>query len=379
MTQKTKQRLAALLTALTMGLSLAGCSGDDTPSSSKTDKPAFENVDRSAVVMTVNGDDITVGDYLPYLYNSLDSVLSSDGAQLYSSADDLFSLLVEYRGKEYPVDEYVHQLAQDSIRSAYVIRSLMKEYDVKLSDEQEKELADSTSSLDAEQAKLLGFTLESYTNMVRSAFYEDHALFDGLYGKGGALEVSEEELKTFFDDNFISFLLLRVELTDAQDKELSVSEKQKVLSRLNTYQTYYQQDGNFEKLVAYEEGDRNIAYADFKGDTSKVNCRLDEVVKTFKDTELAAIVQSMRIGEVRVAQYHDQSNIPCAALILRVKPGADGMTDEEYYEACRDSLLYYTRFDTFEALLREKMDALDTTVNADVEKQLDPREYYVLK
>lgn len=77
--------------------------------------------------------------------------------------------------------------------------------------------------------------LNTYPSMIRSE------LFKKLYGKDGELEVKDDELKTYFKENYVSYYYISADLTtkDADNNTVSVSDETKA-----SYQQFFTKYAN---------------------------------------------------------------------------------------------------------------------------------------
>lgn len=81
----------------------------------------------------------------------------------------------------------------------------------------------------------------------------DNALFYGLYdgetNPEAPFMMPEEEIRKYFTDNYLSYKVIEIALTDDDGKELSDEEKQKVYDRLDGYLKIYNETGDFDKAT----------------------------------------------------------------------------------------------------------------------------------
>ena len=196
----------------------------------KTDAP---------VVMTVNGAEVRADEYAGYmLYNMM--YYANMYAQFGMS--DVWS--DEYAAAT--LGSSMPAAAKDQSVYARVVLQKFNELGLKLSYDQEKEMStlrqDTIDTLGYDgylnQIGSFGFSDESYSNfMYISQCYQ--ALNDYYYGENGANVPSDDELRQYFADNYISAKHILISTVDSttgetiRTDEEAKAEAQKILDRIN--------------------------------------------------------------------------------------------------------------------------------------------------
>lgn len=296
------KRLLALILALAMALSLltgcgAGKAGDSSAaSSSAATDPADEQnqlimeavakvipeeaqddvvsyltdgaLKKDSVIMQVNGVDVTAGYYLFWLGREL-STMNSYYSQ-YGMTMDLDEEFAEGQ----TVAQFLKEMTDRSVKTYYAIEQQAESEGVKLSAEQETELENYISGLDAASVTYYGTTVEdqkrTYTQNLLNNALNEHLK------KKGTLSATEETMADYVKDNGYyncRYILFQVaqdadEKTDAEQKakaqaafdELSKLEGDARLEKFKEYQKE-NPDGNteefqFDQSTSIDEGFR---------------------------------------------------------------------------------------------------------------------------
>lgn len=191
------------------------------------------------VVMTVNGDEVCADEYAGYmLYNM--SYYANMYAQFGMS--DVWN--DEYAAAT--LGASMPQAAKDQSVYARVVLQKFNELGLKLTYDQEKQMnqliqdAVAASGQDAFDTQIanFGFSEQTYNNfMYISQCYQ--ALNDYYYGENGANVPSDDELRQYFSDNYLSakhILISTVDPTTGETirtDEQARAEAQKILDRIN--------------------------------------------------------------------------------------------------------------------------------------------------
>ena len=144
---KVKKLLSAAVAVVAVGsLALTGCSTPKT-------------------AISVGDKDYSTGEYLAYMYNAYSRM-----AQYYAysgySGDQLWSQTLPYGEGDDQVNlefaEYLKKTAQDAIIREAALETLMKKYDVSISEDDLKQMDSDLSSLKTDQFIAYGFNNEHF-------------------------------------------------------------------------------------------------------------------------------------------------------------------------------------------------------------------------
>ena len=389
---KTKRFLCVMLAAI-MLLFTVGCS---TP----------------AVAIKVGDREYSTGEYLAYLYNATASMvaynyyMTGDMSSLWKQTTSYTNTFAretsgDDEGEQVSMAEYFRRSTKDTILYMAAIESLMAEYGIELSDENKADAENNGYSNQLlavlgftatdSYTRALGFSLDNYKKMYMAVNYNEKALLHGLYGKGGKLEVPEEKLRAYFDENYLVYEIIQIALVDSDGNPLEADKEAEVRARIDEYMSVYQQTGDFDKAIeAYDnyggENTTNDETSDVSDETSDVSDEVSEPElnedgtaknvttnrsanvseidgKTYTDQSLVEAIRSVPEGEVKIVEYKQNGNDNMLALIYRID--ADGTGRETYYDDSQEELLQKVCEDDFKKLIWDKMDAQAGSVKID--------------
>ena len=390
---KTKRILAAVLAAI-MLLFTAGCS---TPE----------------VAMKVGDREYSTGEYLAYLYSTTTTIYNyyaqfSDVTAMWDQTwpysnpyarevSEEVSETSDAADERVSTAEYIRSATKDTILYMAAIEALMADNGITLSDEDKADADTKLAGYTDSSLRANGFSLENYKKMYLTTNYSEKALLHGLYGKGGKQEVPEEEIRGYFDDNYLVYEIIQIALVDSEGNPLEADKEAEVRARIDKYMNVYQQTGDFDKAIeAYDnEGTSEEEVSEVSDEVSDVSEEAAEEVsepernedgtvknvttnksanvveidaKTASDQNLVEAIRGVKEGEVKIVEYKQEGKSDMIALLYRID--ADGEGRETYYEDSLDELLQKVRQDEFKTLIWDKMDAQAPTVVID-QKAID--------
>lgn len=218
------------------------------------------------LALTVGGKEYEMGDFLAYAFVSSSSATQSDYTLMLLmyqyGAEALNMNYSEAQTKEdgtvipaVSVREYLETQAQDAILRQRALEMLMEKYGIQWDAEELKIVEDNLKALTPDQFIAYGFNNERYINMYKAMSLGEVSLFNGLYDKGGKKEVPEEDIKTFFTENYLSYYGFEVQLYDSTGKELSDTAKEKYVALFEKLKKQFNESGkkeaDFQKI--YDE------------------------------------------------------------------------------------------------------------------------------
>jgi hypothetical protein len=244
----------------------------------------------TGTAVTVGDTSYSTGEYLAYLYNAFYQIYYQNYLYYYAQSTDVWEQTYPYgEGDDAPklkLADWIRESAKDTMLRQVAVSMKLKEYGLDLTEEQQKTLADDLASISSSQYEAflkLGFNKDSYARMYKEVYFQGDALFYGLYDKGGQRAMSEEEIREYFDKNFISYKSINVSLVDSDSKEdMSESEQKAVLDKLDKYLKQYQESGDFDAVIEQYNADEKAASED-KDDTDKDDDKSDDADKDTAD------------------------------------------------------------------------------------------------
>ena len=255
--RKIKSMACAVVAAcFAFSMTLAGCS---TPE----------------YAMTVDGQQYTTGEYLAYLYNVYYSMAQNMAMyQMYGM--DPWAQTVPYGegddAENLSTAEFIKRTAQDTIIRQKALENMLKEKNVPLDEEKLAEVEKTLKDLKTDAYIAYGFNNESFAKMLKATQLNEWSLFYGTYDKGGAKAMSEEEIRQYFVDNFLSYKIIEFKLVDSSNKPLDDDAIQEYRDRLNKYLAEFEKTGmtseDFDNIIKMSAADDEAAKGDGKDDTS---------------------------------------------------------------------------------------------------------------
>lgn len=372
--QNFKRILAAVCAVVVLVLCCAGCS---TP----------------ANAMTVDGYEVSTGEYLANLYNMFYQAYYNGGLYYTAyynqyTAEQVWAMEQTYGEGDtaltLTLDDYIKQITKDSLIRQQAVKSLMKEYEISLSDEDKKEIDEQMKSYDEGSFLEFGFNAANYEKMLTAYNFEEAALFYGLYNEGGAKGVAETEVRSYFDTNYLVYKTFTLSLVDEEGADLSEDEIAKLEAQMQTYVDMHN-DGKdaldiYKQYLADEEAKKE---ADEEEDSTatedeeEVTWNYSSLIATddSANADLAKAIQGLKACEATTVKYSPSDSSKVLAFVIRYDHTDDYESKDEYYEETRDSVLYTMKGEEFETLLeepiKEKTDA--TKVNSRAIDMCDPK------
>ena len=353
--KNTKRILSIALAALLLVGTLAGCS-----------MPKLTLGGTGNVAATVAGKDIPTGEYLAYLYNNFYNMYFGQGlyqyAQYYDVWDQSFTYGEGDDAQSVKLDEYITLLTKECIVRQEALTQLMEKYNVKWNEEDAKKVEEDLASLTEDSYLSLGFSNEHFITAYKALNLNESSLFYGLYGEGGQREMNEEARRTYFNENYLSYKSISIDLTGEDGEELDEAGKKAVLDQLNGYLATYNTNKNFEAIVdAYNksiaaEGEEVTPSTD---EGNRVNM---DFGANADDPLALKVKDSVTVGQASVVEYTTANATPAAALVLRldINEPATLFTDET------KNIIYNAKYEEYDKEVRELADSLEASFNKSV-------------
>ena len=411
--------IISVLTALTVTLatlwlsgSLASMLGKDGgnnntatdkngTSTNDDEKPSviFNSLPQTAATYG-DGQVITTGQYLAYLYLEFENLYYNQGLYQYASYGiDPWTQEFPYGdgGEKLILSDYIIRATQDNIKRQIVLQQMLKDNGLKWFAEDEAELNKTLSTLEKDAYINMGFNNTSYAYALKNANLNERSAFFGLYGEGGARAVSELDLRRYFVSNYLSYKMISIPLTDNNGKALasdSLAYKWFV-ERMAVYQTVCQQQG-FEAAYALYEKDQptiqslkseNInvslhtivtlpttgATAPSTNDEHDHQHRQD-VDSTYMDENMVQAIRTVDVNDTAIVNYKAGGTTPAIALVERL----DIYSDASVYENAIENIIYEMRYDAFDQEVKDAMNALVITFDQKVATTAKPEDFLLI-
>lgn len=252
--------IGTLAMVLVLAVMLTGC---------KMPKPTFNKIPGVAATYG-NGQELTTAQYLAYLAMITDEIYQEKMSELnpyyqYGIGDkDPWSETFSYNGSTEKISlaDYILRATQDEIKRQIVLTQMMKDNGLKWIAEDEAEFNESIAGMQKDAFIKLGFNNESYIYVLRNMQLNESSAFYGMYGIGGkhASAVTEEETKNYFKENYLSYKMIAISLTDSNNKELDKEGDayKQIMAAVNKYMEVYEKEGFDAAYEAYEKDQENI-------------------------------------------------------------------------------------------------------------------------
>ena len=252
---KNIKRMIATVLAMVMLLSvmLTGCG---------VPKIAFNKIPDTAATYGDN-QKLTSGEYLAYLYLEFENMYYNQGLYQYEMYGmDPWAQTFPYGDTEEKLilSDYIIRATQDNIKRQIVLAQMMEDNGLKWIAEDEKEINDSLKDMLEDAFIDLGFNNKSYTYAMKNANLNERSAFYGLYGKNGPRAVKEEDIKKYFEDNYVSYKMISIPLTDKDGKALDEKgeEYKKIMERMDKYVELYKEKGFDAVKEQYDKDEEEI-------------------------------------------------------------------------------------------------------------------------
>lgn len=381
------------------GLLLGGCSTPD-------------------VALTV--DDVTyeMGDYLAYLYTSYYNIYYNRYLYYYEQmGTDVMSQTFTYNEQTLKLEDYLKRVTVDTMVRQKAVSDLLKKYGLSVSEDKVKELEKNfegmtdTSKLDPMTGKSaidMGFTLKRYIKASETYSLNENALFYGLYDKGGERAVADDKIRSYFDDNYLSYKIIEVTMQDDKKADLDEAGQKKIKDNLNKYLEQYKKSDDFDAVIAQYNKDTDTSSSTTtasgsattstaasttattadattesttgttKAQTSDSSAddktdgeeeeeeetdpnRKNTTVESAGDEDFTNALKKVPVGEAQVITYKKGSTTLTAALVLRLDPekglGAYTFEDE------RENVIYGIAYEEFNKEVEEVIAKLTVKEN----------------
>ncbi len=346
----------------------------------------FSACSTPTVAMEVGGKVYEMGDYLAYAYGTAYADYNSYFYLSYYGKEALSMDFVYGEGDEeedVTMEEYLILTTRDMMVRQKALEDMMAEYKLEWDKDELKTVEKELDKLTTDQFLPIGFTNERYIKMYKAMQLNESTVFDGLYNKGGLREVAEEDMRKYFEDNYLSYFIFEVSLVDKDNKDLSkdiIADYQEHFDGyLKTFNGTKKTIEDFQKVYREfladtaedEKKDEDSASADTKATTDTGDAKDEDkeeekslerqdIVKEADgvDEDLVKAVSNIPEGSAEVVTYKQGGTKKTMALIFRLDPEAQRDKDEDFFEDSRDQTLQYMKYDEFEEELNDKMDDL---------------------
>lgn len=333
------KRLTASVLSIAMLAGMTACSGQDKTWAAKTNEKT-----------------IPIG---VYIYNQYVAYQTAS-----TKVEDAAKPVLEQKVEDKDAATWIKEQALNYTKQIFALDNKMKELNLTLTEEETKEIASSANTQWAQYGSTLegyGIAKESYTMAYSEVAMKSNKVFEAIYGKGGTMEVSDAQLKEFFERNYTDFSYVLIPLYDpntyAPLEEATETEYKKFLE---------------DQAAALNKGSTTFAAT---AEATKQKLKLDyaptQDVTTFLNEEsgypieLITMINGMKVGEAKTITLTASQ-----ACVLVIKNDATKKTAAQLAgDSTRDQILKDMKQTEFIDTLTTEANALtNITVN---QKALD--------
>ncbi len=210
----------------------------------------------------------------------------------------------------------------------------------------------------------LGVSEDSFTDVYVKSMYVSDELFKKLYGKGGELEVPDDEIEEYFTKNYVTYYYIGYPLTTTDDLgntvDLDDSEKEKVSTNFKKYVKVINEQGKTTADVSEQY------LKDFETETDPSVSKTEEK-SAMTEGELTDEISSLEAGKAKIATIDNtmyfiyRGNIDDKVDVLVDEAPED--TTKEYI--LKSTILTSMKSDDYDKYLEEQQKELKITKNDD--------------
>ncbi len=352
-----KKWLCAAL-AVVMTLAFAGCS---TPE----------------VAITVDGKEYETGEYLAYLLDGFQQVYYNGGLYYYEQyGTDIWAQEYTYGEEEEKVllAEYLKRTAVDTIIRQKALENKIAEAGVQFDANLTKQAQDMIDSVTEETLLTFGVNKAHYTAMCMAYYRNEISLFLSRYDKDGTTPVAEDEIRKYFDENYLSYKLISIPMVDSDNKEFSADKQKETKDTLQKYLDMYNKDKDFNKVIAQYNYDVSTAKDKELGTLTDADTRQNVDLKNAPDGDLANAVKKIPEGKAEIITYSAGGTKLTAALVLRLDP-EKGEGYDTYFADSRQNILLSIKYEEFDKEITDYAKTLTYDLNKRAYKMCDPKDF----
>lgn len=349
---------------------------------------------------TIDGSDIPAGIFIYYLQSayysaqsklneensaSSDAVASADGT---TTTAAVFSSQID--GKD--AKTWIYDEATKSMQEYAAIEAKFTELGLTITaDEKDaaKVYCDQTWDYAGEYYTKMGISEKSFTSLYLNSQKRDK-VFKTIYSEGGEYAVSDDEIKTYLDENYAMINYIAMELKDGSGNLLKSDGKAEIMSMAESYVERYKNGEDFDALnaeyTAYYDNLKAEAEAAAETTGTSADASAEEttdsgeqissnktVIEKSGTTPDSAVVSKvfdeMQKGDIQIIESSDSETY---YIVLKM----DVLETDEYFLSAKDSLLYEMKSEDFDALITQWTEAQNVVKNQDAYKRYDPKKLF---
>lgn len=324
------KKIASAAVATVCALSLASC-GEDT-----------------AWVVSCNGEQLRAGIYLFYQMDNATVALAANNAGKDVKLKDVVIDGVSF-------DDYVQAETFSSVKEYYAIEQKFDELGLTLTSDQSEAaqwMVDYYQSYMSEDLLELGIGEESLEDVMFNSSKRD-AIFLEYYKVGGINGTTQEEINKFFEENFIRFKVIELDLKDDQGNLLADADKQSVRDEAQAIIDKFDEGTSFDDLIAERE---DAPKEETATEESATDAEAEEEEDKYKN-EFVINLEASTFSEDFATQFKAKSVGDCFMIeedeVIFVLNKLDVLEREDSLEEYTDSIIEDLKSEDFEKLVAE--------------------------
>ena len=238
------------------------------------------------------------------------------------------------------VNDWIRDKTKDSVKNYFAVLNRFNELGFSF-DEADQALINQELenywSEGKESYEKSGVSKESVRLQIESR-YRSRMIFNSIYGKGGEKEVSDQELKAYYAENYQNIQYISVSTKDLKEEKLQKRKDlvDEAITRARKGEDFVSILKETERTLLKEQGS---AEADLP---NRADDYYDNIIsastESYYPEAMVTAIKQMKADEVKVITTDD-------ALILVKK--LDPMADQENFEKNRESILSAVKNDEF--------------------------------
>lgn len=251
-------------------------------------------------------DELYIG-YLVLAYQQAAYQLQSSGSA--SSGADLLSQKIDDTDastwiKDTALDMVFNHLASDELAKELHYEWPKEQLDEVVSTAQQAYASTQYGSFSAN-----GVSQETFVEMYQNSALQEQ-LFNAIYGESGAKAVPEEDIKGYFNDNFMSVKIIEIQTVDSSGKALAQEELDKTKAKLEGYAARYNKGAPMDELTL-EYNKENETLSEGQESSAKASESLllsKDATQYAQYPQVAKLIDAVQKMDVNTAQFVDASS-----------------------------------------------------------------------
>ncbi len=328
-----------------------------------------------AIAITVDGKEYTTGEYLAYQSVIFQQAYYDGGLYYYEQqGTDVWGNGYTYKEEDVTLSEYIKKMTVDTIVRQKALENILAKDNIPYTEDSTKNAQAAIDSVTESGLLAMGISKEHYESMCKAFYRNEISLFLSRYDKGGSKEVKEEEIRKYFDDNYLSYKMISVEMMKDNTNPMDEAKQKEIKDNLEKYLKMYNDGKSFNEVIAQYNYDISTSSDKKLEKLTDKDTRKDIEVQAAGDEEFTNAIKSVKEGEAKLVTYKAGGQTLTAAIILRMDP-EEGEGYKDSYKNSRQNILLSLKFDEFDKEIDAEAEKLTYEVNQRAYKMCDPKNF----